>query len=254
MSPTDTKFSTANCMHTLPPHAPITELPIILMPSTHSAPGIEINPLFVTSPTGTSPTSATSISVGLPVIATEELWHSMKDRKAGNDIIISSWPSITPYDQNIISHFEIVQALITEVRNYRKQKNISPKESLDLKIVSNNGTSSLLEDFETIILKLANLSSLLYISGNKPSNSSAFMVGTMECFIPFSESIDRDAERNRLEKELEYTRGFLQSVMIKMGNKKFIENAKPEIIANETKKKQDAELKITLIEAALAAL
>ena len=185
---------------------------------------------------------------------TEELWHSMKDRKAGNDIIISSWPSITPYDQNVISHFEIVQALITEVRNYRKQKNISPKESLELKIVSNNGTPSLLEDFETIILKLANLSSLLYISGNKPSNSSAFMVGTMECFIPFSESIDRDAERNRLEKELEYTRGFLQSVMIKMGNKKFIENAKPEIIANETKKKQDAELKITLIEAALAAL
>ena len=185
---------------------------------------------------------------------TEELWHSMKDRKEGDDIIISSWPSLSVFDEQVISRFEIAQALITEVRNYRKQKNISPKETLDLKILTNNGSTSPLGDFETIVHKLANLSSLQYISGNKPSNSSAFLVGTMECFIPFSESIDRDAERIRLEKELDYSRGFLQSVMIKLGNKKFIDNAKPEIIASETKKKQDAELKIKSIEAALASL
>ena len=119
---------------------------------------------------------------------------------------------------------------------------------------TNNGEVAPTGEFESTICKLANLTSIKYISGDKPANSSAFMVGMLECFIPFSDSIDKDAERERLEQELEYARGFLQSVMVKLGNQKFMANAKPEIVASETKKKNDAETKIKSIEEALASL
>ena len=185
---------------------------------------------------------------------TEELWHAMNERKAGDDIIISSWPKTISPDVKILAQFEIAQAVITEVRNYRQQKNISPKESLELILKANNKEATPTGEFESTICKLANLTSIKYISGDKPANSSAFMVGMLECFIPFSASIDKLAERERLEKELEYARGFLHSVMVKLGNQKFIANAKPEIVASETKKKNDAEVKIKSIEEALSSL
>jgi valyl-tRNA synthetase len=55
-------------------------------------------------------------------------------------------------------------------------------------------------------------------------------------------------------KELEYNKGFLESVQKKLANERFVQNAKPEILANENKKKEDAEAKIRAIEEQLGAL
>ena len=185
---------------------------------------------------------------------TEEIWHTINERKSGDDIIISLWPEVIPQNSKMLQSFELAQALITELRNYRQQKNISPKVALQLMVKINNGTTAPLGEFESTICKLGNLTSLTLFSGEKPGNSTAFLVGMLECFIPFNDAIDINAERERLEKELEYARGFLNSVLVKLENKKFMSNAKAEIVASETKKKNDAELKIKSIEAALSSL
>lgn len=187
----------------------------------------------------------------MPFIS-EELWHLIKDRKNNDDIIIAQWPETIKSDQTILQQFEISQSLVTEIRNYRKQKNISPKEAFDVKLKS-TADDNTLGQFENAVIRLANLSSLLYIK-EKPANSGSFMVGLTEVFIPYNDAIDKDAERLRLEKELEYARGFLDSVMSKLGNKKFISNAKPEIVESENKKKRDAEQKIKSLEEALSTL
>jgi valyl-tRNA synthetase len=185
---------------------------------------------------------------------TEELWHTVRERKSGDDIIIAKWPEIKAYDKKLLSEFELTKSLISEIRNYRQQKSISPKQELELFIMEPAKDAIHPGEFDTIIKRLANLSTFKYINGSQPADCSAFLVDSLECFIPYGDIIDKDAERDRLQKELEYAQGFLQSVMNKLGNEKFISNAKPDIIASETRKRQDAESKIEAIKAALSTL
>ncbi|MEP7264438.1 MAG: valine--tRNA ligase [Bacteroidota bacterium] len=184
---------------------------------------------------------------------TEELWHAVKERKEGDDIIITSWPKTDKYDKDLLAQFELCKSLISEIRNYRQQKNISPKQPLQLYIMEPAKNTVHPGDFNSIIKRLANISVLQYIL-EPPANCSAFLVDSLECFIPYGDTVDKDAERERLQKELEYAEGFLKSVMNKLGNEKFISNAKPEIIASETKKRIDAESKIDAIKSALSSL
>ncbi len=185
---------------------------------------------------------------------TEELWHTVRERKSGDDIIIAQWPEIKAFDKKLLSAFELTKTLISEIRNYRQQKSISPKQELELFIMEPAKDATHPGEFDTIIKRLANLSTFKYITGSQPADCSAFLVDSLECFIPYGDIIDKDAERVRLQKELEYAQGFLQSVMNKLGNEKFISNAKPDIIASETRKRQDAESKIEAIKSALSSL
>lgn len=188
----------------------------------------------------------------MPFIS-EELWHAVKERKDGDDIIIAKWPDVKKYDQKLLAEFELCKSLISEIRNYRQQKNISPKMGLQLYIMEPAKNAVHPGEFNSVIKKLANISELQYIV-DKPSNCSAFMIDSLEYFIPYGDTVDKDAERIRLQKELDYAEGFLKSVMNKLSNDKFISNAKPEIIASENKKRRDAELKIEAIKSALSAL
>ena len=183
---------------------------------------------------------------------TEEIWHLLKDRAEGDDIIIAAWPSISTPDKAILAEFPVAAELISEIRNFRQSKGLSPKEALDLKIRA-NGDVPALKRFGTAIIKLGNLNAIENIS-EKPQGAFPFVIRELECFIPMSENVDKDAERKRLQEELTYTQGFLKSVMGKLGNERFVANAKPDVVAAEQKKKADAEAKIRAIEEALTAL
>jgi valyl-tRNA synthetase len=102
-------------------------------------------------------------------------------------------------------------------------------------------------------MKLGNLSELTYVT-EKVNGALTYRVKSNEYFIPITGNIDVDAEINKLEEELKYTKGFLQSVQVKLSNEKFVANAKPEIIANERNKEADALAKIATIEQSLAGL
>lgn len=187
----------------------------------------------------------------MPFIS-EDIWHLIRERKEGDDLIINQWPKGGHADETILKSFPVASSLIAEVRNFRQEKGISPKDPLELYF---KGTSAdvAFRYFDAAIMRLANLSSISEVK-DKPENTFQMIVHQLECFIPVSDSIDKEAEKERLAKELDYTRGFLKSVMGKLGNEKFISNAKPEVVASEEKKKADAEAKIRAIEDALSTL
>jgi valyl-tRNA synthetase len=179
---------------------------------------------------------------------TEELYHLMHERKGKDAIIVAPWPVASSIDTAIISRFEQAAEVITQLRNIRKQKNISPKESLVLHVKGQPD-----DVFDALILKLANVSDLNF-SSQRPEGAIGFVVKANEYYVPLIGNIDVDAEKERLTKELTYNKGFLKSVQSKLANERFVANAKPEVLHIERQKEADALAKIKAIEEQLATL
>ncbi|MFA8450614.1 MAG: valine--tRNA ligase [Bacteroidales bacterium] len=182
---------------------------------------------------------------------TEEIWHNLRERAEGEDIIISSAPEIREVDKKLLGEYEFACEVINGVRNIRKQKNIPNKEALELFVKKNQENVS--ERFDPVIAKLCNISKLEYVD-EKVSGANAFMVKSAEFFVPMSENIDVEAEIERLESELKYAQGFLTSVMKKLSNERFVNNAPAQVVENEKKKQADAEAKIVVIKEQLEGL
>ena len=185
----------------------------------------------------------------MPFIS-EELWHLLNDPKEKDCLILAKWPEVISIDQTLLSDFNLASELITQVRNTRKQKNLSPKEKVSLFAKE---SSSLKSRFIDVIIRLANLDKFEAAS-TKVENASSFLIGQQEFYIPFSAGINLDEEKERLMKELDYNLGFLKSVQTKLANERFVSNAKPEIIESERKKQSDAEAKIKSIKEMLEGL
>jgi valyl-tRNA synthetase len=182
---------------------------------------------------------------------TEEIWHLIKDRNDDDFIMMAEWPAPKEFNVTVLGQFKSSEELITEIRNFRSSKNLSPKEPLQLFV---NGEKELDKKiYLPIVIKLGNLSALEIVN-EKVENAYGFIASNTEYFIPFTASIDMEAELARIQKEIEYNKGFLKSVMAKLGNEKFVANAKPEVVASETKKKDDAEAKIKALEEQLESL
>ncbi len=184
-----------------------------------------------------------------PFIA-EELWHQLRNRKDEEDIIISAWPKVEELNTGVLSGFDYCEQVITEIRTIRKQQSIANKVKLDLFVKKNNEFD---DSFDSVIIKMGNLTQLAY-SSDKIANSNSFIVGGNEYFIPFGEAIDVEAERLKVQEELTYTKGFLQSVQKKLQNEKFVNSAPEQVVSIERKKEQDALGKIVLLEDKLASL
>lgn len=179
---------------------------------------------------------------------TEEIWSLIKEREEKDNIIVADWPKAEKFDTTLISNIELLKEVVGAVRNLRQQKNISPKEKLEVFELGDN--SGIPVD---LAVKLCNLSSYQYTTA-KVDKAFSFMVRTTELFIPLQDALNTDEEKDRLNKELDYNKGFLQSVQKKLANEKFVQNAKPELVELERKKQADAEAKIKALEEQLAAL
>jgi valyl-tRNA synthetase len=174
---------------------------------------------------------------------TEEIWHLTRQRDERDCIIVAKWPTAKAQDKRILAEFEVCKEIVTMIRNIRQQKQISPKEKLELLERSDAQHSF----FDKSVIRLANLSSFGYTK-EKVAGAVSFMVGATEFFVPVASNINVDEERERLTKDLEYNRGFLKSVQSKLANEKFVANAKPELLANERKKEADAQTRIKSLE------
>lgn len=181
---------------------------------------------------------------------TEEIWQYFKERAPQDALIISEYPKQEAFSEEILDDFETVQEIISAVRNIRKEKNISFKESLELFVLENGKTN---DNFEEVIKKLCNISLISKVE-NKVEKSLAFRVKSNEYFIPFSQNIDVTKELKKLTEELNYTKGFLNSVQKKLGNERFTNNASAQIIETERKKESDAIAKIAMLEESLHSL
>lgn len=180
---------------------------------------------------------------------TEELWHELKERKDGECIIVSSWPTAGKAKEAILKEADFAFELVTQIRNSRNSKGISPKEVLSLR---QKEESKKLNAFWSIVKKLSNIKEVK-TSSEKPAGVS-FLVGTDEFTIPLEGKIDAAKEREALLKDIEYQKGFMASVDKKLSNEKFVNSAKAEVVENERKKKADAEAKIKALEESLSRL
>lgn len=182
---------------------------------------------------------------------TEELWHHLNERKSADEaIVVSAWPMRVAYDKTILENFKEFEEIVTAIRNVRKTQNIPNKESITLKMFSSASFDS---PFTDNIIRLCNISSIDKVNESDKSWTS-FMVDSNEFFIPMSSNADMEAEKERIIKELDYTKGFLASVMKKLGNEKFVNSAPPAVVESENKKRQDAESLIRVLEEKLVSL
>ncbi|PLX02793.1 MAG: valine--tRNA ligase [Marinilabiliales bacterium] len=175
---------------------------------------------------------------------TEEIWHLLRDRDAGDDIIISAIPKSEDYNEAIINHFEYAEKIIGGIRTIRREKNIPQKESLELFIKDNEGTDF---GFYPVVQKIGNIETIGTVE-EKPEGSMSFIVGSQEFYIPLSSSINVEEEIAKLEEELKYTKGFLNSVSKKLSNERFVNNAPAAVVDKEKQKQADAEARIAVIE------
>ncbi len=179
---------------------------------------------------------------------TEEIWHTLRDRQEKESIMTQHLPHSVIFDQQMLDDFQQASEIIGGVRNMRNSKGLSPKEALELYVKGNCP-----EAFHGIIIKLANVSKIEMVE-EKVDGALSFMVGTTECFVPISLNIDKEAEIKKLQEELQYAEGFLNSVMKKLSNEKFVNGAPEKVVAVERQKKADTESKIEALKAQIAAL
>ena len=180
---------------------------------------------------------------------TEELWQHIYDRKEGESIMVQVLQVSETYNEDIITRFEAVKEVIGGIRTIRLQKNIAQKEALSLEVIGENPV----EAFNAVIAKLCNLSAIQTVT-TKADGAAAFMVGTTEYAVPLGNLINVEEELKKLEADLKYQEGFLQSVLKKLSNEKFVSKAPANVIEMERKKQADAETKIAALKESIAAL
>ncbi len=172
----------------------------------------------------------------------EEIWHFVKERE--EDIIIANWPKAGAIDTSLLEDFETITEVIAGIRTIRKTQNIPNKEPLSLEVINHQIQSN---NLNTIIAKLGNLSVINTIA-EKPTSSFSFMVKANEFFIPIGNTIDVTSELEKLQKELDYNKGFLKSVESKLNNERFVNSAPKQVITNEKNKLADTKAKIEILE------
>lgn len=181
---------------------------------------------------------------------TEEIWQDIAPRSKEEALIVSQWPEVKPANESILKSFEDTQKCITELRNFRKKQQIPNKEKLELVRVKHDESEAVVD---SVLYKLGNLS-VLHDSEDKIDRAYSFVIGRNEYFIPLGDTIDIEAEKEKISAELTYTRGFLNAVEKKLNNERFVQNAPEAVVAVEQKKRDDARSKIDLLEKQLADL
>ena len=177
-----------------------------------------------------------------PFIA-EEIWQQLKPRN-NSYIVNAKWPEKKNINNSLTREFQFFQEIVMSIRNLRKEKNISNKVLLELKIKVNNSWS---HNFDSLLVKLCNLSSIDFCEKSiDPSYS--FIVKNNEFFVPFTDSIDAEVEIENIKAELSKKNGFLKSVLGKLNNSRFVDNAPQKVVELEQKKKDDAEKQIKILE------
>ena len=193
---------------------------------------------------------------------TEEIWHALQtmgkdDEKAAffnanYSIMNQHMPTSVYYDQRLLDEFDTAREVIAGVRNIRNTRNLSPKEALEVSYIASDERFRI-DRFEGIIRKLGNVSAVKVIT-EKPAGALSFMIGTTECFVPMSQNVNREEELKKLQEDLKYAEGFLNSVLKKLSNEKFVGGAPAAVIEKERNKQRDAETKIAALKAQIAAL
>jgi valyl-tRNA synthetase len=180
---------------------------------------------------------------------TEEIWQRLDKRSEGSSIMVQTMPASAGHNSKLLGRFDLAREIVSAVRTVRKEKNIPNRERLILCTAA--GATG--DEFDSIIIKMCNLSEIRIVQG-QVGNSVSFRIGTSEFYIPLEGTIDSEEELRKLAEELKYTEGFLEIVMSKLSNERFVSNAPEKVLSLERKKQADAEAKIATLKESIARL
>jgi valyl-tRNA synthetase len=181
---------------------------------------------------------------------TEDVWHHLRERKEGEDIIISDMTVPKPWDDKILEAFDKAEQIIIGIRNIRKANNILNRDPIELKVREGENAEC---TFYPVVMKLGNISDVEIVP-EKPEGVLVFTVGAQEYYVPRNENVDVESEINKIAEELNYTRGFLKSVIQKLSNERFVNNAPDAVVDKERQKQANAEARIQVLEEQLKGL
>jgi len=182
---------------------------------------------------------------------TEEIWQLLDERKEGESIMVSQLPADTSYDIGLLAAFEDVKEAVSGIRKIRKDKNIAFKDAIDFSV--QKGDKGFDSKFNSILIKLGNLTELTIVE-EEVKGAASFRVKSTSFYIPLDGFIDVEEELKKLEEELKYAKGFLDSVMKKLSNERFVNNAPEAVVAKEKAKQADAEANIKVLEERIASM
>jgi valyl-tRNA synthetase len=182
---------------------------------------------------------------------TEEIWQLLEERKEGESIMVCQIPKVGEYDADLLAAFEDVKEAVSGIRKIRKEKNIAFKDAIEF--AAQKGDKGFDEAFNSILIKLGNLSTFDLVE-EEVKGAASFRVKSSNFYIPLDGFIDVAEELKKLEEELKYTKGFLNSVMKKLSNERFVSGAPEAVVAKEKEKQADAESKIKVLEERIASM
>jgi len=182
---------------------------------------------------------------------TEELWQHIAERKDGKSIMCATIeiPNPTSEENALAADIEIVKQIVAGIRTVRNQKNIAPKEVLELQVIGDNKFAK----YNDVIIKMANLGEIKTVS-EKTADASGFMVGTDEYAVPVGNLIDVEAEIEKAQAQIEHLEGFLIGIRKKLSNDNFVAHAPEAVITRERKKESDSVEKIAALKQAIEEL
>lgn len=180
----------------------------------------------------------------MPFIS-EEIWQIIGERKEGESIMMAEWPRATSRDEALCERFELAKEVISGIRTIRKDKNIPTRDTIDLFIIP--GEKGYVPEFGKVVSKLGNVTNL-ELRTEEINGAANFMVWSTAYYIPFEGNVDVEAEIAKINDELAYYRGFLETVLKKLGNEKFVASAPAKVVEIERKKQADAEEKLKILE------
>ncbi|MBX2930461.1 MAG: valine--tRNA ligase [Chitinophagaceae bacterium] len=180
---------------------------------------------------------------------TEEIYHQLKERK--DDLTVKQQSTVHSPQSTVLQQGELLKKVITSLREARAKNQIKPKDVIKLHIQTTNETNY--QSIENILKKQINAEAIYYVQ-EAVTNTIVVAIENEKFFIEAEKEIDSAALKITLEKDLQYQKGFLETILKKLSNERFVQNAKPEVIAIEQKKKADCEARIKTIEESLASL
>jgi valyl-tRNA synthetase len=184
----------------------------------------------------------------LPFV-TEDIYHILRERGAGDDLIVKQLPVYETPDAKALKGGGMLQELITAIRDTRNKNQLKPKETIRLWI--DTGHHAFYEGALDILRRQVNAEHIGFTTGPRQGCIS-LVVQTDKLYIEAAAAtIDPALQKQQMEKELDYLKGFIASVDKKLDNEKFVQNAKPEVIENERKKRSDAMAKVKTLEESL---
>lgn len=175
---------------------------------------------------------------------TEEVWHLLRDRENGDDIMISQMPVSDIFNEELHQAFQKAENILGGVRTVRKDKNIPNKDAIQMMVQVGDESPC---RFYPVVAKLGNIEEITFVT-EKPEGCISFIVGAQEFYIPLTQEVNVEEEITKLEEELKYTNGFLKSVVAKLSNERFVNSAPAQVVEKERQKQSDAEARKGVIE------